>query len=57
MVPESDPNISRINEEIQQIKDEVDKLSKERQQIQDELKTIADKRTSIFLTFFDQVVS
>lgn len=30
MVPESDPNVSVINDKIQQIKEEVEKMSKDK---------------------------
>ncbi len=53
MVPESDPCLSSLNEQILSIKEEVEKLSKERSVWAASLKEVADKRTEVFLKFLD----
>eukprot|EP00347_Sterkiella_histriomuscorum_P000387 403376057 len=55
LVPESDPNVSMINDKIQQVKDDVDKLSQERTQYSSELKKVQEQRVNIFINFFDNV--
>lgn len=53
MVPESDPNVSIINDKIQALKDSIQRISGERGQVQEELKKVMEVRCARFIEFFD----
>jgi hypothetical protein len=55
LVPESDPNVGAINDQILHVKEEIERIHKERQQFQTQLKEVSDIRTDTFLKFFDEV--
>ena len=55
MVPESDPNVTLINDKIQEIKENVERISNERTQLMVEYKQASDSRAQQFLGFFDEV--
>ena len=55
LVPESDPNVTLINDKIIQFKENVEKTSAERTRFIQEFKKVSDQRTSKFLDFFDNV--
>ena len=55
MIPESDPKIDLLNNQLLEIKEEVERLSKDKSELQTQLKEISDKRSELFITFFDSV--
>jgi len=55
LVPETDPNVTLINDRIQQLKDSVEKISNERISLMNEFKIVNELRSAQFLELFDSV--
>ncbi len=55
LIPESDPNVSLINDEIMQIKERVEQYSKDRSASATQIKDIGERRTKVFTRCFDKI--
>mmetsp|Transcript_41487 Transcript_41487/g.39914 ORF Transcript_41487/g.39914 Transcript_41487/m.39914 type:complete len:172 (-) Transcript_41487:290-805(-) len=55
LVPESDPNVTALNDQIIQVKETVDKVNKERVSLSEKGKEVGERRAELFLAFFDEL--